>query len=106
MFWSEAWAQASGAPKGPGFMEQMIPFLLIFVVIYFFILRPQQARIKKHGEFLNQLKKGAAVLTSGGILGTVEGITEKFVTLAIADGVRIRILKTSILGEAQEGEKK
>lgn len=102
MFFSvPAWAQ-DVAPKGPSTIEQLIPFIAIFAVFYFFIIRPQSKRQKQHVNFLTEMKRGDEVITGGGIYGTVEGITERFVTLEIADGVRIRILKTQIAGAAVE----
>jgi preprotein translocase subunit YajC len=102
MFFSvPAWAQ-EGAAKAPSTFEQLIPFVAIFAIFYFFIIRPQAKRQKTHASFLNDLKRGTEVITSGGIYGTVEGITDRFVTLEISDGVRIRILKSQIAGSAME----
>jgi preprotein translocase subunit YajC len=102
MFFSvPAWAQ-DAAPKGPSAVEQMIPFIAIFAIFYFFIIRPQSKRQKQHVNFLTTLKRGDEVITTGGIYGTVEGLTERFVTLEVADDVKIRILKTQIAGTAAE----
>lgn len=104
MFWSTAFAQAqSGSAAGPGMLEQMIPFIAIFAIFYFLIIRPQSKRQKDHQNFINTMKRGDSVITTGGILGTVEGITEKFVTLEISDGVKIRILKSQIASTVNEG---
>jgi preprotein translocase subunit YajC len=100
MFISEAWAQAAGAAS-PSFIEQSFPFILILIVFYFLIIRPAQTRQKTQSTFISGLKKGDSVLTSGGIMGTIEGLTEQFVTLEIAAGVRIRILKNQITGSSQ-----
>lgn len=96
-----AWAQ-DGAPKGPTTFEQLVPFVAIFAIFYFFIIRPQAKRQKQHIGFLDTLKRGDEVITSGGIYGTVEGLTDRFVTLEVADDVKIRILKTQIAGAASE----
>jgi preprotein translocase subunit YajC len=107
MFWHQTFAQAAAeAPKGPSVLEQLFPFVLIFIVFYFFLLRPRQMQIKKHSDFLGKLQRGDNVLTAGGIVGRVEGLTEKFVTLEVADDVRIRVLKGSITGPVMETEKK
>lgn len=103
MFIAEAWAQAAGAAQ-PSIIEQSFPFVLILVVFYFFIIRPGQKRQAAQSAFITNLKRGDSVLTSGGILGTIEGITDQFVTLEIADGVRIRILKNQIAGSPQQQE--
>lgn len=107
MMSSLAWAQAS-APAGPGLLEQFLPFVLIFVIFYFLLIRPQQKRAKSHQEFLKTMKRGDQVLTSGGILGSIEGLTDEFVTLGISDGVSVRILRSQIASSAQTkgGEKK
>jgi preprotein translocase subunit YajC len=101
MFFSIAWAQAS-APPQPSIIEQSFPFILIVAVFYWFIIRPAQNRQKTQATFQTAMKRGDSVITSGGILGTIEGITEQFVVLEVADGVRIRILKNQIAGNAQQ----
>lgn len=91
-------------PKGPGAFEQLIPFVFIFVIFYFLLIRPQQKRAKTHQDFLSKLKRGDSVLTSGGILGTIEGLTDQFATLEIANGVRIRIVRAQIASPATTAE--
>lgn len=102
--WSEvAFAQeAAEAARQPMLLEQFMPFILVFIVFFFFIIRPQQKRAKAHRDFLAQMKRGDSVLTSSGILGTIEGLTEKFVTLEVADGVRLRILRAQIASRVKE----
>lgn len=103
MFWSTAYAQAGGAAAQPGILEQVvIPFGFVFLIFYFLIIRPQSKRQKKQAEMLKNLKRGESVLTSSGILGRIEGLTEGFVTLEIADGVRIKMLRSQISGLANE----
>ncbi|MCB0361377.1 MAG: preprotein translocase subunit YajC [Bdellovibrionales bacterium] len=104
MFHQIAWAQQAGAGATPTFLEQMMPFVFIFLIFFFLIIRPQQKRQKKQQQFLTDLKRGDSVLTSGGIFGTIEGLTEKFVTLEVADGVRLRILRSQISGSASEDQ--
>jgi preprotein translocase subunit YajC len=100
MFWSTAYAQASSAQ--PSLFESFLPLVVIFGIFYFLIIRPQARKMKQHQKALGALKKGDAVLTSGGILGTIEGITDKWVTLEVADGVRIKALKSQIAGLAKD----
>ena len=95
-------AQVQEPPK-PGMLEMIFPFIAIMVVFYFFQSRPQQKRQKQHQDFLTALKRGDEIITTGGIVGQVTGLTEKFITLEIAENVRIRVLKTQILGSAKEG---
>lgn len=105
-FTSTAYAQTPGAaPSGhqaPSVFEQFLPLVLIVVVLYLFVIRPQGKKHKAHQEFLAAIKRGDSVFTTSGILGRVEGITEKFVTLEVADGVRLKILKNYIAGAAEE----
>jgi len=104
---SAAWAQeaAPAAAAKPSMLETFMPFIFVLVIFYFLLIRPQQRRTQTHQKFVTDLKRGDSVLTSGGILGTIEGLTEKFVTLKIADDVRIRILRSQIAGPVQEEAK-
>lgn len=111
MFWllfgSKAFAQAAAGGSQPSTMEMFLPFIFIFVIFYFLIIRPQAKRQKDHQKFVTELKRGDAVITTSGILGTIEGITDTFVTLEIADGVRVKILRSQILSsqaKATEGK--
>jgi preprotein translocase subunit YajC len=107
MFMNVAYAQAAGgAAPAPSAIEQFLPFIVVFVIFYFLIIRPQGKKVKVHSDFISKLKRGDSVLTSSGILGTIEGLTEKFVTLEVADGVRIRILKSQISSSSEIEEKK
>ena len=101
-----AWAEGAATGAGPSMIEQLMPFLFIFVIFYFLLIRPQAKKQKTHQAFLSNLKRGDAVLTSGGILGTIEGLTEQFATLEIASGVRVRILRGQIAGPVKEAEEK
>jgi len=98
-----AFAAGGGAPAASpaAGMASFIPLILIFVVFYFLLIRPQQKKAKEHQNFLNSLKKGARVVTSGGIHGRITGLTDSVVTLEIADGVRIKVNRGAIM--APEG---
>lgn len=107
LFISTAWAEAEASGARPSMLEQLFPFVIIFLIFFFLVIRPQQKRSQTHKGFLTNLKRGDSVLTSGGILGTIEGLTDQFVILNIADGVKIRVLKTQIAsGVAEEMVKK
>ena len=93
---SIAWA-ADAAPA-PGGFASFIPLILIFVVFYFLLIRPQQKKMKEHQAFVGALKKGDAVVTNGGIHGVVTGLTDTVVTLEIADGVKIKVSRPHIAG--------
>jgi preprotein translocase subunit YajC len=102
MFWSIAHAQ-SAPPAQPGILELLFPFAIMMVIFYMFYGRPQQKRLGEHKKFLENMKRGDKVITASGIYGEVTGINEKFVTLEIADNVRIKILRSQILGAVNEG---
>ena len=91
-------AGPGGTAPGGGMMGALLPLLLMFLVFYVLLIRPQQKRTKQHREFLNALKKGDEVMTSGGIYGKVTGITENVVTLEVADKVRIKVQRSNIAG--------
>mgnify|MGYP001613897779 CR=1 FL=1 len=94
MFFNYAYAQAAGdAISKPSFIEQMFPLIFMFVVLYFILIRPQSKKENLRKDFLSKVKKGDQVITSGGILGKVNGQNDKFVTLEISDGVNIKVLK-------------
>jgi preprotein translocase subunit YajC len=93
-----AYAQgAAGAPAGGG-ITQFIPLILIFIVFYFLLIRPQQKKAKEQQDFLTNLKKGDKVMTSGGIHGQITGLTDSAVTLEVADGIRIKAHRGYVLG--------
>ena len=102
MFQSIAWAQSVAPSAGPSTWESLFPFALIFAVFYFVLIRPQQRRAKDQETTRAGLKRGDSVLTSGGILGTIEGLTDSVITLQIANGVKIKVLKSHIAGPAAE----
>ena len=72
------------------------PFILMFVVLYFLVLRPQQKKMKEQQSMLSSLKHGDEVITTSGLLGKVTGITEKVITLEVADNVRVKMLKSQV----------
>jgi len=105
IFFSALWAApalAQAEAAKPNILEQAFPFILIFLVFFFLVIRPAQRRQKTQQSFLSAIKRGDSVLTSGGILGTIEGITDQFVILEISEGVKIRILKSQIASSANE----
>ena len=91
-----AYAQNATGGAGPGPLMTMVPFVLIFVIMYFMVVRPQQKKGKDHQEMLNKLKKNDEVMTSGGIYGKVIDLKETVVTLEVAPNVRIRVHRPQI----------
>ncbi|MFL6547598.1 MAG: preprotein translocase subunit YajC [Povalibacter sp.] len=89
---STAAAQAQGPAGQPGgALMQFLPLVLIFVVFYFLLIRPQTKRAKEHREMVAALEVGAEVVTSGGILGRVTALDDQFVTVEIAAGVNVKL---------------
>ena len=97
MFISAAHAQAAGGGilSDPA-LQSMLPLVLIFVVFYFLLIRPQQKKVKAHRELLANLRKGDTVVTGGGIMGKIVKLEDNVVFVEIADNVRIRVQKGAI----------
>ena len=92
--------------SGSGF-AQFIPLILIFVIFYFFLIRPQQKRVKEHKLMTQNLKRGDEVITSGGIIGTVDRVLEDDrVELNISDGVKVQVIKNTIQSHLKKETKK
>ena len=82
--------------SGSGF-AQFIPLILIFVIFYFFLIRPQQKKIKEHKSMVSQLKRGDEVITSGGIIGKIEKVSDNDkIELSIADNVTVTIIRSTV----------
>lgn len=102
LFSNLAFAQAAAGGAGaPSPVMQLVPFLVIFGVMYFLMIRPQMKKQKDHQAFLSKLERGTEVLTTGGILGRIEGMTDLYLTLEIAPGVRIKVLRSAVAGSAK-----
>lgn len=105
MFITEAWAQGAGAGGGSDFLVQLFPLVLIFIVFYFLLIRPQQAKVKAQREMLSGVKRGDRVVTGGGIIGLVtKVIGDNELQVELADGVRVRIIKSTITDIITRGE--
>ena len=94
--WDIAYAQGVPGVTGPSPVMTILPFILIFVIMYFLVIRPQQKKGKEHQEMLNKLKKNDEVMTSGGIYGKVVALTDEVVTLEVASNVRLRVHRPQI----------
>ncbi len=94
-----AFAEGAPASAAPG-ASQFIPLILIFGIIYFLIIRPQQKKTKLHAQFLTELKRGDMVVTNAGIIGTIKILSERFVTLEVDEGVCLKMLRNQVLESA------
>ena len=96
----------SGPSEGQGSsLVTFVPLILMFVIFYFLLIRPQQKKSKQHKDLLGALKKGDQVISSGGLHGVVTGLTDDVVTIEIAPKVRVKISRGSIsavVGKAQQ----
>jgi preprotein translocase subunit YajC len=88
--------QQGGGQQGWGAFGSIIPLVLIFVIFYFLLIRPQQKRVKEHKRMIDNLKKGDKVITSGGIHGVIEAVGTNTVTVKIAENVKVKLSKTYI----------
>jgi preprotein translocase subunit YajC len=93
-----------GAGAGNPIMS-FLPLIVIFAIFYFLLIRPQQKKAKDHRSFLESLKRGDEVVTAGGLIGKVAGLTDKVVTLEIANNVKVKVTRTQIGGVAPSQEK-
>jgi len=93
---SGAYAQSTGGALGGGGMGQIIILVVFVAVFYMLLIRPQQKRMKDQQAMLSRLASGDEVVTGGGILGRIIEVNDPFLTLEIADGVRIKVQKTQV----------
>jgi preprotein translocase subunit YajC len=104
-FITPAFAQGAAPAGGSDMLYQMAPFVLIFVIMYFLILRPQQKKVKDHQVMVKALRKGDTVVTSGGVVGKVTKVVDDHeVEIQIADNVRIRQMRSMVHEVRAKGE--
>src|SRR5215218_6986221 len=101
-----AFAQGLGGGGSGDLVLQLVPFLLIFVIMYFLIIRPQQRRVKDHQEMIKNVRRGDTVVTTGGIIGKVTKVQEDSadIEVDIAEGVRVKIARSGISEVRAKGE--
>jgi preprotein translocase subunit YajC len=107
MFVTPAHAQSlfGGAGGESGMLIQLLPFALIFVIMYFLILRPQQKRVKSHQEMVKAVRRGDTVITNGGLIGKVTKVVDdEQIEIEIADGVRVRQARSMVTDVRAKGE--
>ena len=106
MFMTPAYAQGAGLfGGGDNMLVSLLPFILIFVIMYFLILRPQQKKSKDHAELVKNIRRGDTVVTTGGLVGKVTKVVDDDqIEFEISDGVRVRQMRQMIAGVRAKGE--
>lgn len=95
-------AYAQGAPQGDPFMS-FLPLIILVVLFWFMLIRPQMKRSKEHREMLGKLAKGDEVITNGGLAGVVRDIGENYLTVEIADNVPVKLQKSAVVSVLPKG---
>jgi len=95
MFSTPAYAAAGGAGSG-SLLSALLPFVLIIVIFWFLIIRPQQKRMKEHRELVGNLRRGDVVVTSGGLIGKITKVDESEITVEIAPETRVKIVRSMV----------
>ena len=110
MFISSAFAQTAPAAAAGGDMQSslmsMLPLVLMFVVLYFVMIRPQMKKQKEHRSMIEALAKGDEVVTGGGLLGKVTKLSESTVSLEVANGVEIQVQRSAVVQILPKGSDK
>ncbi len=104
-FISDAMAEAApaAAQQQPGLLEALFPFIVLFIVFYFLLIRPQSKRAKEHKKMVEALAKGDEVLTQGGVYGKIIEVTEEAVTVEVADNVQIKLQRAAVASVLPKG---
>ncbi len=99
MFITPAFAQTAGAAPAPSMISMLLPMVLVFGIMYFLLIRPQQKRLKEHRTMLSALRRGDMVVTAGGLVAKISKIGaegDDEIELEIADGVRVKALRSTL----------
>ncbi|UTH74741.1 preprotein translocase subunit YajC [Chromobacterium sp. IIBBL 290-4] len=102
MFITPAFAAGGAAPAGFDLMG-FLPMIVIFVLFYFLMIRPQQKRMKETQKMLSEIQKGDEVVTQGGIIGRVAKVSEQYLTVEIANGVEINVQRGAVSAKLEKG---
>jgi len=98
----DAWARAAG-PGGPGGITMPLMMVVFVVIFYFLLIRPQQKKAKEHQALITKLASGDEIVTTGGLLGKVVEVGDSFLTLEVADGVRVKVQKFQVASLMPKG---
>ena len=100
---SPAAAQAAGAGAAPSPVPSIVMMVALFGIMYFLMIRPQMKRAKEHRELTGKLAKGDEVITNGGIAGRVDELGENFISVEIAEGVKVKLQRAAIVAVLPKG---
>jgi preprotein translocase subunit YajC len=95
-FFSPAFAQTAGGPAQPNALIQFAPLVVLFVLFYFLLIRPQMKRSKETRQMIEKIAKGDELVLAGGLAGKVVGIGEAFLTVEVAEGVNVKVQKSAV----------
>jgi preprotein translocase subunit YajC len=95
---TSAFAQAAAAAPAQNPLMQFLPLVVVFVIFYFLMIRPQKKKYDQEQALLKELAKGDEVYTKSGLIGTIYGMTDTVVTLEVSEGVRFKVLKGQVAG--------
>jgi preprotein translocase subunit YajC len=105
MLFTPAYAQTSAVGDTNGMLGMLLPFAIIFVIMYFLILRPQQKKVKEHADLVKNVRRGDTIVTQGGLVGKVTKVVDDDqVEFEISDGVRVRQMRQMITAVRTKGE--
>jgi len=105
MLISPAYAQAAAGGDANSMLMSLLPFVLIFVIMYFLILRPQQKKVRDHAELVKNIRRGDTVITNGGLVGKVtKVIDDDQIEVEVGEGVRIRQIRSMVTSVRAKGE--
>ncbi|MEA1937762.1 MAG: preprotein translocase subunit YajC [Pseudomonadota bacterium] len=105
MFISPAFAQSADAVSGPGLGMQLLPILLIFVVFYFLLIRPQQKRMSEHQTMINKVRRGDKIVTVGGLIGNISRMVgEDEIVVELSENTKVRVMRGYIANVLERTE--
>ena len=102
-FIENAYAQFGGEGGSGGMLATFVPLILIFVVFWFLLIRPQQKKAKDHRAMVGAISKGDEVVTNGGLLGRVTEVKDTFITVEVAEGMEVRVQRSAVANLMPKG---
>ncbi len=102
-FISDAWAEAAPAAGQPDLFSALLPFIILFVVFYFLLIRPQQKRAKEHRKMIDNVAKGDEVVTGGGLVGKVVDLGDNFIEVEVADNIHVKVQRQMLASVLPKG---